>query len=86
MTNIISIDPAATGARIRDTRKAMHITVEAIVEALGLATEQTVYKWQRGDSLPEYVNLLNLSKMFGVTINYLLGGEEGEITGGASPL
>ena len=86
MNNFITIDLEATGARIKACRKAANITVAAIVEALGLSAEQTVYKWQRGESLPEYVNILNLSKMFGVTINYLLGGEEGEITGGAISL
>ena len=83
MNNYPTIDMAATGNRIRDLRKEHHIKVDDIVSFMGFESQQAVYKWQRGESLPSVDNLYALSRLFGTTIDDILVGCEEE--GGDSP-
>ena len=68
------LDARATGARIKELRKARHITVENVASFMGFESEQAVYKWQRGDSLPTVDNLYALSRLFGTTVDDILVG------------
>lgn len=69
------LDPKATGARIRELRKQNHFTVAEIAEYLGCISEQAIYKWQRGDSMPTIDNLYALSRLFGITVDDILRGD-----------
>lgn len=60
----ISIDQAATGARIRSIRKAKGLKVTDISDYMGFESPQAVYKWQRGDSMPDLANLVRLLDLF----------------------
>ena len=67
----------ATGERIKQLRVACNLKVEDVVKYMGFESEQAVYKWQRGDSLPSVDNLYALSKLFNTTVdNILIGIEE----------
>ena len=66
------INLKATGARIRELRKAHHLKVEDIARFMGFESEQAVYKWQRGDCLPTVDNLYALSILFETTIEDIL--------------
>lgn len=68
------LDARATGARIKELRKACHLTVEDVAGFMGFESEQAVYKWQRGDSLPTVDNLYALSRLFGTTVDDILVG------------
>ena len=68
------LDARATGARIKELRKARHLTVEDVARFMGFESEQAVYKWQRGDSLPTVDNLYALSRLFGTTVDDILVG------------
>lgn len=68
------LDARATGARIKELRKARHLTVEDVAGFMGFESEQAVYKWQRGDSLPTVDNLYALSRLFGTTVDDILVG------------
>lgn len=68
------LDAKATGARIRELRKARHLKVEDVARFMGFESEQAVYKWQRGDSLPTIDNLYALSRLFGTTVDDILRG------------
>lgn len=70
------LDAKATGARIKELRKEKHIKVEEISRFMGFETDQAVYKWQRGESLPTVDNLYALSKLFGTTIDDILQGSK----------
>ncbi len=48
---------------------------------MGFESEQAVYKWQRGDSLPTVDNLYALSKLFETTVDDILRGEREEDEG-----
>lgn len=68
------LDAKATGARIKELRKQNHLKVEEISRFMGFETDQAVYKWQRGESLPTVDNLYALSVLFGTTIDDILQG------------
>ena len=74
------LDAKATGARIKELRKARHLKVEEVARFMGFESEQAVYKWQRGDSLPTIDNLYALSTLFHTSVDDILRGsrEEGE--------
>ena len=76
MNSYPTIDMAATGKRIRTLRKENHIKVDDIVSFMGFESQQAVYKWQRGESLPTVDNLYALSRLFGTTIDDILVGDE----------
>ena len=61
-----TLDPVATGKRIREIRRQNKITVAQICDHLGLYSEQAVYKWQRGESMPTTENWLALLDILGV--------------------
>ena len=77
------INMVATGERIRELRKQNHLRVEDISRFMGFESEQAIYKWQRGDSLPTVDNLYALSRLFGTTVEDIIVEETKE---GESPL
>ena len=72
------IDAKATGARIKELRKVCHLKVEDVARFMGFESEQAIYKWQRGDSLPTVDNLYALSRLFGTTVDDILRGSKEE--------
>ena len=72
------IDAKATGRRIKDLRKKKHLKVSEIAEFMGFESEQAIYKWQRGDSLPTVDNLYALSVLFETSIDSILMGDREE--------
>lgn len=78
------LDMEATGARIKELREKNHIPVRAIADHMGFNSEQAIYKWQRGESLPTLDNIFALSKLFGTTVDDIL--IEKKERGGDTPL
>ncbi len=72
------IDTKATGARIRELRKMKHLQVSDISRFMGFESEQAIYKWQRGDTLPTVDNLYALSKLFGTSMEDIIRGVDRE--------
>ena len=72
------LDAKATGARIRELRMQRHLTVEDVSRFMGFESEQAVYKWQRGDSLPTVDNLYALSRLLETSVDDILRGEREE--------
>lgn len=68
----ISINMEKTGANIRRLIKASGYSVRDIMKITGLSTEQAVYKWYRGDSIPALETQLILCKVLGLDITELL--------------
>ncbi len=73
------LDVTATGRKIRDARNEKHITVARLVELLNLCSEQAVYKWQRGESMPTLDNLVLLSDIFNIPMDELIQKKEVDI-------
>ena len=67
-----AIDLEATGRRIRRLRESRGLSVPQIRDALQISSVQAVYKWERGENLPNIDNLYALSRLFGVRIDEML--------------
>lgn len=62
-----------TGQKIAALRRERGMTQDALAEALSV-TRQAVSKWEADAALPETGKLLPLARLFGCTVDYLLGG------------
>lgn len=74
------------GQRIAQKRKELGLSQEALGEQMGVS-RQAIYKWESDSALPEIDKLVALSKLFEVSVGWLLGVEEEdkpEQTGGDS--
>ena len=65
------------GERIAEERKKKGMTQEDMAEKLNLS-RQAISKWESGSSFPDTENLLKLSLLFSVSVDYLLKGEKVE--------
>lgn len=68
-------------------RKQRALSQEELAEKLGVS-RQAVSRWENGSALPDASNLLQLSRLFGVTADYLLGSEpdQADIPAAAPPV
>lgn len=64
-----------TGRRVAQKRKELGLSQEALGEKLGVS-RQSIYKWESDGALPEVEKLVALSRLFGVSVGWLLGVEE----------
>ncbi|MBD5133294.1 MAG: helix-turn-helix transcriptional regulator [Clostridiales bacterium] len=64
------------GQRIAQKRKELGLSQEGLGERLGVS-RQAIYKWESDAALPEIEKLVNLSREFSVSIDWLLGQEGG---------
>lgn len=62
------------GANLRKVRKQKGFSVHDVKECLGLASVQSVYKWEQGKCMPQADNLLKLMEFYGVGAPELLEG------------
>ena len=60
--------------KLLNLRKKENFSQEALAEKLDVS-RQAVSRWESGAALPDAGNLLQLSKLFGVSIDYLLNDE-----------
>ena len=64
-----------TGQRVAQKRKELGLSQEALGEKLGVS-RQSIYKWESDSALPEVEKLVALSRLFDVSVGWLLGVEE----------
>lgn len=57
--------------RIETERKELGLTQEQLAKEMGVC-KQTVSEWETNDRIPKRATLCNLSKRFGVSVDYLL--------------
>lgn len=62
------------GEKLQLLRKQNGVSQEKLSEQLNVS-RQAISKWELGESLPDTENVVNLSKLFGVSIDYLLNDE-----------
>ena len=72
------VDTVKTGKRIRELMKLNSIRTKDIVEYMGFESEQSVYKWLRGDSLPKVDNLFALARLFDTPMDSIIMERTGE--------
>ena len=66
------VDMKLTGQNIVSLRKQRGISVRDLQYMLGFTTPQSIYKWQRGETLPTLENLVALAFVLGVDIGDIL--------------
>ena len=59
------------GANIAAYRKQARLTQVGLAEKLNYS-DKAVSKWERGESMPDMVTLVQLARLFGITVNDLL--------------
>ncbi len=64
------------GQRIAQKRRELGLSQEGLGEKLGVS-RQAIYKWESDAALPEIEKLVNLSREFSVSVDWLLGEEDG---------
>ncbi len=61
-----------TGMWLRILCKYRGITVKDLQDFLHISSNQAIYEWFNGHTLPSVNNLLALSTLLGISMNYLL--------------
>lgn len=59
------------GEKLKDIRKRFGLTQEKLSGLINVS-RQAITKWENDEGLPDITNLQELSKLFGITIDYLL--------------
>lgn len=70
------IDNKVVGLAISQLRQAENMTQQTLAACLNVS-HQAVSKWENGAALPDVLTLLEISRMFGVTLEQLLAGDIG---------
>ncbi|MGI6239061.1 MAG: helix-turn-helix transcriptional regulator [Christensenellales bacterium] len=68
------IDNKVVGQAIAKLRQAENMTQQTLAACLNIS-HQAVSKWETGAALPDVLTLLEISRMFGVTLEQLLAGD-----------
>ena len=67
-----AVDKGAMGGRIRERRERLGLTQRGLAAALQVSA-QAVSKWELGDSVPDVDVLVDLARLLGVSVDFLLG-------------
>ena len=68
------IDNKTVGQAIAKLRNSQNMTQQTLAACLNVS-HQAVSKWEKGAALPDVLTLVELSRMFGVTLEQLLAGD-----------
>src|SRR3974377_1344744 len=66
------------GERLRKVREGLGLDQTAFGVALGIASRETISRWERGLGFPSANILIILRKKYGININWLISGEGDE--------
>ena len=62
------------GQKLKEIRKRFGLSQEQLAEIMNVS-RQAITKWENDNGLPDIVNLQELSKTFGITVDYLLNND-----------
>lgn len=66
-----------TAKKLTTLRKYYSLSQEALAEKVGVS-RQAISKWERGEASPDTDNLVTLSKIYGISLDDLLGDKTAE--------
>ncbi len=66
--------PMTLGERLRKLRQDRQLPQDDVARAIGVRV-QAVSEWERGEAEPRVASLRELAKLFGVTLDELIGRE-----------
>lgn len=64
------------GERIKQKRKALGLTQQALAEAIGVSMH-SVFRWESGDRVPDADALVRIAEVLGTTVSFLMGEDQG---------
>lgn len=64
------------GEKLKEIRKRFGLSQEQLAEIMNVS-RQAITKWENDGGIPDVTNLQELSKVFGITVDYLLNDENG---------
>ena len=64
------------GQKLKEIRKRVGLSQEQLAEVMNVS-RQAITKWENDGGLPDVSNLQELSKVFGITVDYLLNDDNG---------
>lgn len=67
------------GTKLADLRKRNGLSQEALAEKMGVS-RQAVSKWERGESTPDTDTLIELSNLYNVSLDVLVGNKTEDTT------
>ena len=67
--------PDTIGRRIAQRRKMLSLSQESLGEKMGVS-RQAISKWEADASIPELDRLMDMSKLFDVSLDWLISGED----------
>lgn len=70
----VKVDLKATGRKIKELRIQKKLKVEEFAEIMH-SSQNTIFKWQRGECLPTIDNLLVLSSLFDTPMDEIIQRE-----------
>lgn len=62
------------GEKLKEVRKRFGLSQEQLAEIMNVS-RQAITKWETDGGIPDVTNLQELSKVFGITVDYLLNDE-----------
>ena len=74
----------SVGQRIAQKRKELGMSQEVLGEQLGVS-RQSISKWEGDAAMPEIEKLIAMSRLFSVSVGWLLGVEETQEQDAAAP-
>ena len=69
------VDMKLTGQNITALREQRGISVRDLQNLLGFTSPQSIYKWQRGETLPAIENLVALACILSVSMDEIVASE-----------
>lgn len=64
------------GGKLKEIRKKFGLSQEQLAEIMNVS-RQAITKWENDGGIPDVSNLQELSKVFGITVDYLLNDDNG---------
>lgn len=64
------------GQKLKEIRKRFGLSQEQLAEIMNVS-RQAITKWENDGGIPDVSNLQELSKVFGITVDYLLNDDNG---------
>lgn len=72
----IEIDPVILGRNLKRRRKEKQIKVTELQNYLYLGYPQSIYMWEEGRRLPPSYALINMMRLYDMTVEDLLNEED----------
>ncbi|MBQ6563081.1 MAG: helix-turn-helix domain-containing protein [Clostridiales bacterium] len=68
----VVINMKRTGENILSLRAEKGMSAQDLAVVLGFSTPHTIYRWQKGETLPSVDSLVVLSEIFEVSMNEII--------------